>query len=405
MNIIKLMKSIPKLAKANLNTQAASLINVSKASFDIPQSYKDHVIALPPHFVELMFDIYRDSAFDACESGLKGLKKEDVLNALEEVLKERASKVIEVMSETEGLYNSFKDAMSAHFDEGFKEAISEPEVSTLEQSIEEKIFNDAIVEEKPVVIEVKAESQNGLTSDVINNMIAYVNKLNENDKTALIYALGISEYVDPSTMKGVVTRKTTASIEEGAMLKEDDMVPVEQEKTMEDHLSKTTEVKICNYDISKLKEKVESIVKSHKFPDGANSDLVVIDTVIEDVEDMNIEEVCKCILDKLDISCESSIESLYEGLDHSADLLNTAIDLPVSLFFLKCNGNLCLCAEITKSEVASMMETYTADANTKASASEIGFALDFLELAKKDCKDKEVCKNVVKAINILENLM
>ena len=71
--MIKLMKSIPQLTKASLNTQAINLINVVKASFDIPQDYKEHVIALPPHFIETMYDLYRDSMYAACKAGLATL--------------------------------------------------------------------------------------------------------------------------------------------------------------------------------------------------------------------------------------------------------------------------------------------------------------------------------------------
>ncbi len=143
--MIKLMKSIPQLAKASLNTQAVNLINVVKASFDIPQDYKEHVIALPPHFVEMMYDLYRDSCYEACEAGMQGLEKEIAIQAIEKRFSEKAEKAIELLPDTAKIFEAMKCGLDCYYEEGKKEATTVAPMSTLEQSIEQK----AVIKEEP----------------------------------------------------------------------------------------------------------------------------------------------------------------------------------------------------------------------------------------------------------------
>jgi hypothetical protein len=395
MQRIKLMKSIPQLAKASLNTQAVNLINVVKASFDIPQDYKEHVIVLPPHFIEMMYDLYRDSMYEACESGMQGLPKEVAIQAIEKKFQEKAEKVVELLPDTAKIYEALKCGLDCYYDEGMKEATAVPPMSVLEQSLEQ----NAVVEQ-PVMEAEAATAGIELSSDAVNNMINYVNKLNATDKTALVYALGLVNYVDPASMKGTVRRAAHASLEgelsvevvvETAPVVEpmsvqvvtpvtpvpdssspilNDLVPTEEvDAPISEEANEVASGPMVGiYSIPVLNEKIQNIVKSHQFTTDSESEMAVIDTLVSGISNLTIDELSGIACDKLCIECPaiSDLESLKDFLDTKADEITNATGLPIALIFIVKGDDLVLAACFTKHDVAQMMETYMAAATAMA---------------------------------------
>ncbi len=226
------------------------------------------------------------------------------------------------------------------------------------------------------------------TPDAIKNMIAYVNKLNASDKTALVYALGLAKY-----MPGYAT----ASLEEAPMeeipalpseelvvapkapteIKVDpapmpvcdtsspvlnDLVPTEEVEAP--IAEETNEVAagpmIGIYSIPVLCEKVQNIVKSHQFNTDAESEMAVVDTLVTGISSLTIEELAQTACDKLCIECPamSDLETLKDFLDTKADEINSACGLPTTLIFIVKGDDLVLAVCFTKQNVAQMMETY-----------------------------------------------
>ena len=78
----KILKCIPSLLSHGAVTQAANMINVVKASFEISQEYKEEVCVLPPHFITLMYDLYKDTMYAVSESAMMGHDKDlAIINA------------------------------------------------------------------------------------------------------------------------------------------------------------------------------------------------------------------------------------------------------------------------------------------------------------------------------------
>jgi hypothetical protein len=409
MQRIKLMKSIPQLAKASLNTQAVNLINVVKASFDIPQEYKEHVIALPPHFVELMYDLYRDCCYDACEAGVQGLEKEVALQAIQKKFQEKAEKVVELLPDTAKLYEALKCAIDCHYEEGKKEATTVAPMSVLQESIEQK----AVIKEEPAPVVEEATAAVELSSDAVNNMIAYVNKLNAADKTALVYALGLISYVDPSSLKGVVKRATHASVAKADLEVEvaieapvmeapvaplemtvepaplpagdtsspilNDLVPTEEPESLisEEANEVASGPMVGIYSIPVLCEKVQNIVKSHQFNSDSENEMAVVDTLVSNISSLTIDALTEIACDKLCIDCPaiSDLESLKDFLDSKADEITNACNLPITLIFIVKGDDLVLAACFTKHDVAKMMETYMAAATANHGSTQAPISL------------------------------
>lgn len=369
--IIKLIKSIPKLTKASLNTQAVNLINVVKASFDIPKEYKEHIAPLQPHFAEMMYDLYRDCMYEACEAGTQCLNKELAIQAIEGRFQEKSEKAILLLSDTSKIFEALKSGLDFCYEAGKKESTETP-LTVLEQSVEMKLEEVSAPAEpakdepsEPVLASID------LTSDTINNMINYVNKLTQNDKTALVYALGLVKYVDQSSLKGTVKRATAEALETvqelgGSSPVFNDLVPTEkpEESVQVETLELAAGPMVGMYSIEILKEKLESIVKSHKFDTDSQEELAVVDTLVCKVSELTIDELSQMAADKLCIECPSAsdVESLMDFLDEKADLITNAIGLPVTLIFIIKDDCLVLAACFTKHDVAKMMDTYVASA-------------------------------------------
>ncbi len=376
----RLIKSIPQLAKAGLNTQAVDLINVVKASFDIPQEYKDHVNALPPHFVELMYNLFRDACYEACDAGFKCDDKAVTVQKIEMSFSEKAQKALEVLSDTAGLLGALRKSIEICFDCGLQEGGHK---SILEQSVEEKV--EEKIEEAPVDMDCIDNSDTSVTAsienDAIQNMINYVNSLNNADKTALVYALGLLKYVDPSSLKGVVRKSTTASapleevvvpevpvVEDLTGLVHNDLVAPLSEEQKEDIAEQTVENSemVGIYSIPVLFQKIENIMKSHQFSSDTEMECETIDILVDGIDSLTIDEVCQIASDKMNVDCTpcTSIEQMLDCLDNQADVITNLLGIPATVIFLVKDNALTLSACFSKFDVAKMLETHPDNATT-----------------------------------------
>ena len=371
----RLIKSIPQLAKAGLNTQAVDLINVVKASFDIPQEYKDHVNALPPHFVEMMYNLFRDSCYEACDAGFKCEDKAVTLQKIEMSFTEKAQKALEVLSDTAGLLASFKKSVDTCFECGLLEGGHK---TVLEQSIEEKT-------EPAMDMDCIDNSDTSVTAsienDAIQNMIKYVNSLNNADKTALVYAMGILKYVDVEALKRGVVQKATASapieevvvpnvpvVEDITGLVHNDLVAPLSEEQKEEIAEQTVENNemIGIYSIPVLFSRIDSIMKSHQFSSDTEVECEVVDILVDGINNLTIDEVCQIASDKLLVDCSpcTSMEHLLDCLDNQADEINKLLGIPATVIFLVKDNALTLSACFSKFDVAKMLETHPDNAVT-----------------------------------------
>lgn len=175
-NIRKIMSSISTFAQAGLNSQAANLINTVKASFEPPQSYKEKIAPLPPHFLAMMKDLYQSSMYEVCDGALAGKDKEQLIDTLEKKFIERAKAPLAVLPENGPLLECLRSCMIDYYDE----CQSKKSVATASNE------------------------------ETIEKMKKYVDELKSEDKIALIYALGLAKYYQPvSVLKPVVIEAST----------------------------------------------------------------------------------------------------------------------------------------------------------------------------------------------------
>jgi hypothetical protein len=416
----RLIKSIPQLAKAGLNTQAVDLINVVKASFDIPQEYKDHVNSLPPHFVEMMYNSFRDACYEACDAGFQCKDKAVTLQKIELTFTGKAQKALEVLSDTAGLFESFRKAIDMCYECGLQEGGHE---TVLEKSLKDKDFAEVTATTDNDVIQNMIDYVNSLTNanktalvyemgilkyvdqgalkrgqvqratastdvtasienDTIQNIIDYVNSLNNANKTALVYEMGILKYVDALALQRGVVQRATASmpteevvvpvvpiVEDAAGMGHDNLVALPTDEQKEEIAEKTVEnnAMVGIYSIPVLFHRVESIMKSHHFSSDTEVECEVVDTLVDNISSLTIDEVCQIASDKLLVDCSkcNNIENLLDCLDNQADEINKLLGIPATVIFLVKDNSLTLSACFSKFDVAKMLESNPDNAVTQ----------------------------------------
>lgn len=323
----KILKCIPKLVAQGATTQAASMINVVKASIEISQEYKDLVCVLPPHFITLMYDLYKGAIYSVSESAMNGYDKDLSIVEAEKEFNEKSEKAVAVLNNTAKILEVLRNDMSAEYDK-IKSSFEEVKPTTLEKSLEATASLES--------------------TETIQKMIEYVKLLKPEQRLALIYSLGLTSYVDMNNI-------TTASIDEEDVL---------EDKAVND--------KFGIYSVEEIKEKLKEAMLSHQF---TSSDLEydVLYTVVENISDKTIGSVLEEVKSKVSVNESASAESLdelFESLDSASEKLTDLLAMPAHVIFLIKEDNICMVAAFFKE-----------DANKVLKSSEAGILVDRDNLA------------------------
>lgn len=316
----KILKCIPSLLANGAVTQAANMINVVKASFEVSQEYKDEVCALPPHFITLMYDLYKDAIYSIDEVAMSNGNKDEAIIEAEKVFIEKSEKATKVLSNKAKILDALRKAMSAEYD---------------------KVVNNAAIEKEPTVLEKSMETT-AAVNDTVNKMVEYVKLLKPEERLAMIYALGITNYVD-------VKNLTTASVDE---ISSEDLEEQIKEEVNPD--------KFGIYSISEIEKKLKEAMLSHKFIDEQETEHDVLYTVIENISDKTIDSIYAESKEKMDLpdstTAITSIESLLDYLDDAGEILTSAVALPAHIVFIVKDDNICMVGVFDKNGVSELVK-------------------------------------------------
>lgn len=323
-NIKKMMRSIKTFASLGLGTQSANLTNTVKASFDIPQDYKEKVAALPPHFVAMMYELYQECVFEVCDAALLGNSEQDVVAGAEKKFLDKSVEAIKLLPETGELLATFRKHMS----EMFQKCLAESESAKKEMKEEAKAHGNL-------------QSQGVISDQTINAMLEYVSKLKAEDKTALIYDLGLVKYLTDSA-------PATADVH-------DDLKEVTKDENLEQEIEDVKEEpKVGPFPLNLFKQKMDLAINNHKFASEDELEMECLETICAGVDEMSMKEIVECVEDKLGINIKKAkdMDQLLDSLDAVADEYAQVLQTPISLAFMVVDQNLNLCAVFTKSDVA-----------------------------------------------------
>lgn len=315
----KILKCIPSLLASGAVAQAANMVNVVKASFDVSQEYKDTVCNLPQHFITHMLDLYKDAMYSISECAMVGSDKDTSIINIEKTFIENSEKTTKVLDNKANMLSALRNALSSEYDR-------------------------VIATNEPTVLE-KSIITTAATNDTINKMVEYVKLLKPEERLAMIYALGIASYVDSSI--------STAST--------DQITSEELESAIDD--------KLCIYPIAEISKKVKENMLSHKF----NCDDIEYDVlynVVDNISSKTIIEICDEVKNKLCINYDkdiTNIDELFDCLDKSGEELTSKIGLPAHIVFIALNDNICMVCAFSKEDVNTIVST---QASNKPSFSE-----------------------------------
>lgn len=336
----KILKCIPSLLSHGAVTQAANMINVVKASFEISQAYKEEVCVLPPHFITLMYDLYKDAMYAVSESAMMGHDKDLAIINAEQYFMEKSDKATSVLSNKAQVLEALRKAMSEMYDKTIADKAKEEQPSVLEKSLEEPSVSAKVV----------ASSE----SKTIKDMIEYIKLLKPEERLAMIYALGIKNYVNVNTL-------TTASVvaNEEAFAPAEDLEISSQE--LEDSINEKVEVdsdKFGIYSVSEIKEKLNEAMMSHQFVDEKEIEHDVLYTVVENISDKTIGDIQKEVKEKLGLDESPSIndlDGLLDYLDEAGEKLTEVVAMPAHMIFIIKDDGICMAGAFSAEEVAKLL--------------------------------------------------
>ena len=235
---------------------------------------------------------------------------------------------------------ALRKAMSEIYDKTIADKAKEEQPSVLEKSLEEPSVSAKVV----------ASSE----SKTIKDMIEYIKLLKPEERLAMIYALGIKNYVNVNTL-------TTASViaNEEAFAPAEDLEISSQE--LEDSINEKVEVdsdKFGIYSVSEIKEKLNEAMMSHQFVDEKEIEHDVLYTVVENISDKTIGDIQKEVKEKLGLDESPSIndlDGLLDYLDEAGEKLTEVVAMPAHMIFIIKDDGICMAGAFSAEEVAKLL--------------------------------------------------
>lgn len=341
----KILKCIPSLLSHGAVAQAANMINVVKASFEITQDYKEEVCGLPQHFITLMYDLYKDAMYTVSESAIMGHDKDQAIISAEQYFIEKSDKVTKVLNNKAKILEALRKDMSTAYDKAISDQAKESKLTTLEES------------EKDIT-SVTGSVTTASKDDTVQKMVEYVKLLAPEKRLALIYALGITNMVD---VKGLTTASITSDSEEAFAPEDSEISSQELEEKI-----KADPDKFGIYSISEIKEKLKEAMLSHQFVDDKGTEIEhdTLYTVVENISDKTIDELQKEVKEKLGLEDSfkaTDLESLLDYLDESGEKLTQLVETPAHVIFTVIDDGICMVGAFNEEDASKLLSTASED--------------------------------------------